>query len=100
MVNNNNYALGTFKNEKIVYACLDRSDNFYYDFLHDEVRRAGDLKYWKGIFIKEIKHAIFSFKPNNYECLLVFTSNKDFFKDSEEEKRNLIFNKIINYFEK
>ena len=99
-VNNNNYALGTFNNESIVFACLDRKDNFYYDILNNKYPRAGDLNHWKGVFIKEINYAIFSFKPNNHECLLVFTSNKDFFKDSEAGKRNLIFNKLIYSYEK
>jgi len=100
MINNNSYAFVTFKNEKLVYACLDRNDNFYYDFLHGNVPRAGDLNHWKEVFIKEIKNVIFSFKPNNHECLLVFTSNKDFFKESEASKRNLIFNKFIYSLEK
>ena len=96
MVNSNNYALGTFKNENIVYACLDRNDNFYYNLSKSNVPRAGDLKHWKEVFIKEIKNVIFSFKPNNNECLLVITSNIDFFKASEEGKRKLIFNKFID----
>ena len=100
MFNNNNYALGTFNNQKIVYACLDSNHNFYYDLFYGEVPRAGDLKHWQGVFIKEIKRVIFSFKPDNYQCLLVFTSNKDFFKDSELGKRNLIFNKFLYSLEK
>ena len=58
------------------------------------------MNHWKEVFIKEIKNVIFSFKPNNNECLLVITSNIDFFKASEEGKRKLIFNKFIDTYKK
>ena len=96
-VNDSNYASGTFNNETIVFACLKSPNNFYYDFKYGIVPRSSDLNYWKKVFIKNIKYIIYSFKPNDYHCLLVFTSNKNFFKDSEEGKRDLILKKF-NYF--
>lgn len=100
IVNNSNYALATHNNSSFVYACLDSPNNFYFDFYHKKVPRVNDLNYWKKVYKKGIGQIFNSFKPNNYECLLIISSDKNFFKDSEENKRNLIFSKYFYSSEK
>ena len=78
---------------------MNDASNFYYDISHNKEIDTQDLKFWKKVFLKNIKNAIYSFKPNNHECLLVITSNKKFFKKSEENQRNLILNNFKYTFE-
>jgi len=98
--NSSNYALGNFDNEQIVFACLNSTNNFYYNIGHYSVPRANDLNYWQKVFINNIENVIYKFKPNNYYCLLIFTSNRNFFENSEEDKRESIFNKFVYSLEK
>ena len=99
-VNSSNYALANYSNGIFVYACLDSPNDFYYFYNYQKNPRANDLNHWKNVFLTGIDNLFSKFKPSNYECLLIISSNKNFFEDSENDKRNLIFNKYFNYSEK
>ena len=92
---NNNYAVGIFENKEIAHACIKDSNNFFYDISFEEVPNANNLKHWIEVIIKNINYIFYSFKPSNYECLLVITPNLKFFEYSEKEINNIIFSKFI-----
>ena len=93
---NSNYALATYNNENVAYACIEDSKNFFYDIYHDYIPEAKDINHWKKVFLRNIKTVIFLFKPKNYECFFVLTSNIKFFEGADQEINNLIFEKF-NY---
>jgi len=93
-VDDSNYGLRNINNEDIVYACMKNSNKFFYQMSENRFNNPTDLNYWKKIYIKNIINVIFKFKPTNYECLLVLTSNKEFFNVGQEAARNSLMNKI------
>jgi hypothetical protein len=93
---NNNFAFGTVKNKNVTYACMQNATKFNYNFSPEENISAYDLDYWKRVILRNLNFIFYSFKPNNYECLLVITPNLDFFKSPESEMKNIIFEKF-NY---
>ena len=97
IINNNNYAQLTHNNKNIVYACIDDPENFYYQFNYNNIKDTSDFNYWKQVFINNIKLIFNYFKPINYECLLVITSDIDLFEKGEEEINEKIFGKFIFY---
>ena len=99
-VKSSNYALANHNNGKFVYACLDSPNDFYYDFYYKKVPRSNDFNHWKKVYINNIDKTVNKFKPSNYECLLIISSDKNFFKDSGNLIRNLIFSRYFNYSEK
>ena len=94
-LDSNNYAQVTYKGEKVVYACIKRTGDFYYKFNHKNIIRTTDFYYWKKIFIHNIMLVFNSFKPRNSECLLVITSNINLFEKEENKIKKLILNKFI-----
>lgn len=94
-LNNNNFALGTYQNENIVYACMKDSKNFLFDVSYKKIIKSSDLVFWGRTFINNIIQLIYSFTPRNYECLLVITSDTKFFQSSEKKINKIIFNKFL-----
>ena len=99
-VNTSNYAEAKYKNGNFVYACLDSPNNFYYKFNKIEDPRSNNLNHWKNVYIKNIDRVVNKYKPSNYECLLIISSDMNLFKDSGDSIRDLIFSKYFNYLEK
>ena len=91
----NNYAQGFYNNRKIVYACVNNPKDFFYKFDHNNVRSTSNFNYWKKVFINNIKFTFNFFKPINYQCLLVITSDIDLFEKDEKEINEKIFGKFI-----
>ena len=91
-----NYALATYNDENVAYACIENARNFYYDINHEYIPEAKDISHWKKVFLSNLKSIIFLFKPNNYKCLFVLTSNTKLFESSDQEINNLILEKF-NY---
>ena len=94
-LNNNNFALGTLENEKISYSCMQNPQNFHNAFIIEKIIKANDLQHWLGVFISNIDLIFLSFKPSNYECLLVITSDPNFFEKQHKEINEIIFSKFI-----
>lgn len=93
-LNNNNFALGTFKNQNISYACMENSKIFHHNMEIEEIPQASDFDYWTKVFKKNIKFVVYAFKPSNYQCMLVITSDKEFFKNPEQIRNKIIFSKF------
>ena len=74
------------KNENITYACMENSKNFHHNYARKNYPNANDFKYWIKVFIKNINFVFYAFKPFNYECLLVITSNLNFLKVLKKNK--------------
>ena len=94
IVDASNYGLRHLNNDKIVYACLKDANKFYYHISHSKFLDSSDYDYWKKIYMKNIRSLIYKFKPTNYECLLVITSNKEFFEVGQKDARNLLLDKF------
>ena len=95
-LSNNNFALGTFKNKNIAYACMQNAVKFNYNFAQEKIMEADDFDYWIRVFLRNLNWIFYSFKPNNYECLLVITPNLEFFKSPDSQINKIIFKKF-NY---
>ena len=93
--NNNNFAQVTYKDEKIVYACIKDSETFFYKTNYSEIKNTYNFKYWKEVLTKNIRFIFYSFKPSNYECLFVITSDSDLFDMGKEELNVKILSKFI-----
>lgn len=93
-LSNNNFALGTFRNENISYACMENSKIFHHNMEIEEIPKASDFDYWMKVFKKNIKFVVYGFKPSNYECMLIITSDQEFFKSPEKKIDKIIFSKF------
>ncbi|MCQ9203173.1 MAG: hypothetical protein JJ845_001615 [Prochlorococcus marinus CUG1436] len=93
-LNDNNYALGTFRNENISYACMENSKTFHHNKENDEIPSSIDFNYWIKVFKKNINFVFYAFKPFNYECILVLTSDQKFFERPETKINKIIFSKL------
>ena len=94
-IKNNNYALGTLEGEEIVYSCMKNSNEFQYSSSWGKVVDSLDIDYWLKVYIHNLNLVFYSFKPKNYECYVVITSNTNFFKNSKFEINKKIFNNFI-----
>ena len=56
---------------------MKNSNNFFKMSENNSISHG--FKLLEKKYIKNIINVIFKFKPTNYECLLVLTSNKEFF---------------------
>ena len=97
-VSNNNFAKGKLNKESIVYSCMKSDEIYYYDVGFKTIPSNKDFKYWRGILFKNLKLVFYKFKPQNYDCLLVITSNQKFFNKSEKSMREFIY-KTFTYSE-
>jgi len=95
-LSNSNFALGTFKNKNVTYACMQNAVKFHYNFPSEKIMEADDFDHWIRVFLRNLNWIFYSYKPNNYECLLVITPNLEFFKSPGSEINKIIFNKF-NY---
>ena len=95
-LSNNSFALGTFKNKNVTYACMQSAIKFNHNLSPEKAISAYDLDHWQKVFLRNLNFIFYSFKPNNYECLLVITPNLEFFISPESEINNIIFDKF-NY---
>lgn len=93
-VSNNNFAKGKLNKESIVYSCMKSDEIYYYDVGFKNIPSNKDFKYWRGILFKNLKLVFYKFKPQNYDCLLVITSNQKFFNKSEKSMREFIYKKF------
>ena len=91
----NNFAFGILNDKKVAYACMENASNFHHNFYKINVPNNSDLKYWKNVFLVNIGHVLYSFKPNNYNCLVVITSNIKFFEQLKKGKNEFLINKIM-----
>ena len=91
----NNFAFGTKKNDNVTYACMQNEKKFNFTFIPEKITKVNDLNHWLRTFIKNINFVFNSFKPINYECLLVITSNTKLFESSEEKINEIIFSKFF-----
>ena len=94
-VDKNNFAFGILNDKKVAYACMEKKFNFYYDFSRVNKPNNLDLKYWKNVFFTNIGDVLFNFKPKNYQCLIIITSNINFFERLDDEKNKLFISKFI-----
>ena len=90
----NNFAFGTMKNDNVAYACMQNEKKFHYTNIPENIIHADDLNHWFRTFIKNINFVFYSFKPSDYECLLVITSNTKFFESSDKKINEIIFSKF------
>ena len=95
IINDNNYAAGTFQGQDIVYSCMKDSGSFNYRLSKPKVVDSFDFNHWKKIYINNLDLVFYSFKPKNYECYVVLTSDTNFFENSAFEINKKIFNKFI-----
>ena len=94
-INDNNYATGTFQGQDIVYSCMKDSGSFNYRLSKPKVVDSFDINHWKKIYINNLDLVFYSFKPKNYECYVVLTSDTNFFENSVFEINKKIFKKFI-----
>jgi len=94
-VSTNDYALGRFKGEEIAYSCMKNSNNFNYGISSERVVDSLDINHWKKVYLDNLNLVFYSFKPRNYECYVVLTTNINFFEDSDYTINQKIFNKFI-----
>ena len=94
-ISSNNYALGRLKEEEIVYSCMKNSKNFNYRIPSGRVVDSLDINHWKKVYLDNLNLVFYSFKPRNYECYVVITTNLNFFENSGFEINKKIFNKFI-----
>jgi len=94
ILDNNNYAQVSYKGEKIVYACIQKTGDFYYQFNYGKIINTKDFYYWKQKFIENIMFVFNYFKPRNSQCLLVITSNIDFFELGDNKKKEMLLDKF------
>ena len=73
---------------------MKNSNEFYYR-IPIKVADSFDINYWKNIYIHNLNLIFYSFKPKNYECYVVITTNTNFFKHSDFEINKKIFDKFI-----
>ena len=93
-INSNNYALGILQGEEIAFSCMKNPNQFKYTIPKKKVDSL-DINYWMGVYIKNLNLIFNSFKPKNYQCYLVFTTDKNFFKNSDIYIKKKIFDKFI-----
>ena len=74
---------------------MQNEKKFNYTFIPEKITKANDLNHWLRTFIKNINFVFYSFKPINYECMLVITSNTELFESSEKKIKEIIFSKFI-----
>ena len=91
----NNFAFGTKQNDNLTYSCMLNEKEFHYTITPEKIIDANDLNHWLKTFLKNINYVVYSFKPKNYECLLIITSNTKFFESSEKDINEIIFSKFI-----
>ena len=60
----------------------------------EKIQKASDFDYWMKVFKKNIKFVVYAFKPSNYQCMLVITSDREFFKNPEQKRNKIIFSKF------
>ena len=94
-IKSNNYALGKFEGEDIVYSCMKNSNDFKYSFTWGKVVESLDIDHWIKVYIHNLNLVFYSFKPRNYECYVVITPNTNFFENSEFEINKKIFDNFI-----
>ena len=94
-IRSNNYALGILKGEEIVYSCMKNSTNFNYGNSSGRAVESLDINHWKNVYFDNLNLVFYSFKPRNYECYVVITTNLNFFENSGFEINKKIFNKFI-----
>ena len=94
-ISSNNYALGRIQGEEIVYSCMKNSNNFNYWISSGKVVDSFDINHWKKVYIDNLNLVFYSFKPRNYECYVVITTNLNFFENSGFDINKKIFNKFI-----
>ena len=73
---------------------MKNSNKFFYNISQNNYNNANYLNYWTKKYMENIRNLIFKFKPTNYECLLVITSNNEFFEVGQEAARNSLINKF------
>ena len=93
-INSNNYALGTLQGKEVVYSCMKNSNKFNYN-IPEKIVDSFNIKYWVKVYLNNLNLVFYSFKPRNYECYVVITSNINFFENSDFEINKNIFNKFI-----
>ena len=94
-VSSNNYALGRLKGEEIVYSCMKNSNNFNYGISSGRVVDSFEINHWKKVYLDNLNLVFYSFKPRNYECYVVLTTDINFFENSGFDINKKIFNKFI-----
>ena len=93
-INNNNYASGKFQGEDIVYSCMKNLIKFQYS-IPEKIVDSFNIKHWVKVYLNNLNFVFYSFKPRNYECYVVITSNTNFFENSDFEINKKIFKKFI-----
>ena len=73
---------------------MENSGNFHYSILPGKAVDSLDFLHWKKVFMNNLNLVFYSFKPRNYECYVVITSNTNFFKNSDFEINKKIFDKF------
>ena len=74
---------------------MKNSTNFNYGNSSGRVVESLDINHWKNVYFDNLNLVFSSFKPRNYECYVVITTNLNFFENSGFEINKKIFNKFI-----
>ena len=73
---------------------MKNSNKFKYN-IPEKIVDSFNIKYWVKVYLNNLNLVFYSFKPRNYECYVVITSNTNFFENSDFEINKKIFKKFI-----